>query len=66
MKKQLTNHDIPSKVFERHFSRDELRKLAAQHGIMRGRNRLNSAANIAQGRRQNHTVATFTITLSIP
>lgn len=61
MNKLLTNHDIPTEVWEKQFSRDELRKLATKHGIKRGRDKLDSAINIRRGTCQNGTIATFTV-----
>lgn len=49
MKKTITNYDISPAVWDFYFKRDELRKIAATHGIPRGRDKSDTATNLQWG-----------------
>lgn len=53
MKKTITSYDISPAVWERAFTRDELRKIAATHGIYRGDNKAETAEGLSYGSPQN-------------
>jgi hypothetical protein len=65
MHKILTNHDIPTELWQNQFSRDELRVIAKKHGIKVGRDKIDAAIYIKLGTCQNGTIATFTVDLFI-
>lgn len=62
----ITNHDINTDVWLNQFSRDELRAIAARYSIKRGRDKVDTAINIKSGIKQDETIATFEVVLSIP
>lgn len=66
MRKNITNHDIKTDAWVNQFSRDDLRAIAARHGIKRGKDKLDTAFNIKNGIRLNGTIATFEVVLIIP
>lgn len=53
MKRTITNRDIDSSAWERNFTRDELRKIAAKHRIYRGDNKAETAEGLSFGYPQN-------------
>lgn len=64
----LTNHDIPVEVWLKLFDRHELRMIARDNRIMRGRNKLDTAIHLHRGTCEGPgigPVRTFRVQLTI-
>lgn len=61
---QATNHDVCIKTWENLFSRKELRDLAEQMKIKRGRDKFTTALHIQQGNGEDGNRVTFPVKLA--
>lgn len=65
MKIKLTNRDIPTEVWEKNFTREQLRKLAKAHDIARGRNKITTARFLHAGLSHTGEKRTFEVVLEV-
>lgn len=64
--KPIYNMDIPMHLWLKRFNRDQLRSIAQEYGIKRGRNATDTARNLASGIGSNGSLVKFEMDLFNP
>ena len=64
--KPIYNMDIPVHLWLKRFNRNQLRNIAQEYGIKRGRDAKDTARNLASGIGSNETMVKFEMDLFNP
>ncbi len=61
----IYNMDVSSQLWLKRFSREQLREIASEHGIKRGRNARDTASNLSHGIGANGEMTRFKMDLFV-
>lgn len=64
--KSISNLDIPTHLWLKRFSREQLRNIAKEYGVQRGRTAVDAAVNLAHGIGPNGIMVRFEMDLFNP